>query len=119
MDENFANVLDFFATDVCSELYAVAVKNPEIMVNDWCAYAVLAMYREAHEIVTEIDVPSIEGCFSGRYDPPSLLTNVEWLRLKLWHDKYWHLAQLEQWDGEYAIRTYDTHLQLPHYLLSL
>ena len=114
---NYTEILNFIAADVCAELYLAASKNPKIMAVNWCAFAILAIYREAHEIISDVPIPSLDECFAGMHEPPQLFTNSRWQQLRKWHITHWQLAQAEQWSREYKPYCLMTYLVLPNYTL--
>lgn len=120
MEQNIEiGLLDWVANEVCEELYSVASADPKIMVNNWCAFAVLAIFREASTILETIKIPTIDECMAGYYEPPALAENPKWEQLKAWHSEHWLLSQIDGIEGEYSAYIAMTELHLQHFTLSL
>ena len=58
-------MLKWISQEVCDDLFAAASADNKIMVNNWVAFATLAIYREAASILDTIPVPSIDDCMAG------------------------------------------------------
>lgn len=86
-------LLDWVANEVCEELYLIAQADPKIMVNNWCAFAILAIHIEARSIIDTIKIPTIDECMAGLHEPPDLSHNPKWEQLKAWHSYHWELSQ--------------------------
>ena len=113
------SLLNWVANEVCEELYSVARKDPKIMVNNWCAFAILAIHREAQSIIDTVKIPSIDECMAGLYEPPELSQNPKWKQLKSWHSHHWKLSQIDVLEPLYSDYIYRLKLYLPHFVLTL
>lgn len=120
MEQNLeSNLIDWVAGEVCDELYEVASADTKIMVNNWCAFAVLAIYREAASILDSISVPTIDDCMAGNYEPLVLIDNPKWQQLKEWHTEHWILSQFDNMEIDYAPYIAMPELHLPCFTLGL
>lgn len=113
------DLLSQIAREVCDELYSVAKTEPRIMVNDWTAFAVLAMYRELSLVLGGGHVPTIDECFAGEHEPRILANNPKWRQLKAWHSEHWSLSQEEEWEQSYIPFIFRPTLRLEHYVLTM
>lgn len=113
------DLLDWVAQEVCDELYEVAGADNKIMVNDWCAFAVLAIYREAASILDTITIPTIDDCMDGKYEPRILTSNPKWQQLKEWHSEHWLLSQFDCMESIYDSYIAMPELYLEHFTLGL
>lgn len=95
------DLLSVVATEVCHELFLTARRDQKIMCSNWCAFAVLAMYREVSLLIGGgISIPSIDDCMTGRHDPSVLYSSPEWKQLLLWHEEHWQRSQRpSEWDS--------------------
>lgn len=120
MVQNYeTDLLNWVAREVCDELFAVAESDPKIMVNNWCAFAVLAIFREAASILDSIAIPSIDECMAGKHEPPILVSNTKWKQLKSWHYEHWQLSQFDFMESQYAEYIFMPELHLKHFTLGL
>lgn len=87
------DIMSALALDLCDELYDVAKLDTKIMVNNWCAFAVLALFREISLLLGGISIPTIDECMAGKYEPAILQGNPKWEQLKAWHNYHWELSQ--------------------------
>lgn len=87
------DLMSALAVDLCDELYEVAKRDPKIMVNNWCAFAVLALFREISLLLGGTRIPSIDECLAGKNEPAVLTLNPKWEQLKAWHNYHWELSQ--------------------------
>lgn len=113
------DLLNWVAREVCNELFAVAESDPKIMVNNWCAFAVLEIFREAASILDSIAIPFIDECMAGKHEPLILASNPKWKQLKSWHYKHWLLSQFYFMESQYAKYISMPKLHLEHYTLGL
>ncbi len=113
------DLLSWVAIEVCDELFAVAASDPKIMVNNWCAFAVLAIFREAASILDSIVIPSIDECMAGKYEPRILSCNPKWEQLKSWHSEHWLLSQFDFMESQYTEYISMPELHLEHFCLGL
>lgn len=120
MTQNLENdLLNWVAQEVCDKLFAVAEVDHKIMVNDWCAFAVLAIYREAATILDTISIPSIDDCMAGLFEPQILASNPKWEQLKAWHSEHWLLSQFDCIECQYDDYIAMTELRLSNFMLEL
>ncbi len=97
MTQDFeTDLLSVVATDVCDELYSVAEQDTKIMVNNWCAFAVLTIFREVSLILGGIHIPTIDECMAGHYVPQCLLSSWKWRKLMAWHEEHWQRSQMPE-----------------------
>ena len=83
------DLLSAVATEVCDELFSVAERDPKIMVNNWCAFAVLAIFREVSLILGGAAIPTLDECMDGGHTPQCLLRSAKWGQLMSWHEEHW------------------------------
>lgn len=102
MKDYEAAMLKWISQEVCDDLFAAASADNKIMVNNWVAFATLAIYREAASILDTIPVPSIDDCMAGAYEPPDKAENPKWEQLEAWHREHWCLSQIECMEDIYA-----------------
>ncbi len=95
-------MLKWISQEVCDDLFAAASADNKIMVNNWVAFATLAIYREAASILDTIPVPSIDDCMAGAYEPPDKAENPKWGQLEAWHNEHWLLSQMDSMEDIYA-----------------
>lgn len=113
------SLLNWISQEVCDDLFAAALADNKIMVNDWIAFATLAIYREAASILDTIPVPSIDDCMAGTYEPPDVDYNPKWKQLAAWHTKHWSLSQIEEMESIYAPYIAMPELRLERFTLGL
>jgi len=113
------DLLSWIAQEICDELYDIASADPKIMVNNWLAFAVLATYREAANIIGNILIPSIDDCMAGKFEPSGLAHNSKWEQMKTWHSEHWFLSQFDDLESEYADYIAMTKLCLHNFTLGL
>lgn len=94
MTQDFeTDLLSAVATEVCDELFSVAERDHKIMVNNWCAFAVLAIFREVSLILGGVAIPTIDECMAGGHVPQCLTRSTKWTQLKAWHEEHWRKSQ--------------------------
>lgn len=113
------DLLNWVAKKVCDELFAVASADNKIMVNDWTAFATLAIFREAATMLDTIIVPTIDECMAGAFEPPDIEDNPKWEQLKTWHNEHWLLSQMECMEDIYAPYIAMPELRLDRFTLGL
>lgn len=90
------DLLSAVATEVCDELFSVAERDPKIMVNNWCAFAVLAIFREVSLILGGAAIPTLDECMDGGHTPQCLLRSAKWGQLMSWHEEHWQKSQFPE-----------------------
>lgn len=94
MKQDFeTDLISALAIEVCDELYEVPKRDPKIMVNNWCAFAILAVFREISLLLGGIKIPTLDDCMAGKFEPQILLDNPKWKQLKAWHLFHWEQSQ--------------------------
>lgn len=112
-------MLKWISQEVCEDLFAAASADNKIMVNNWVAFATLAIYREAASILDTIQVPSIDDCMAGAYEPPDKVENPKWGQLEALHNEHWLLSQMESMEDIYAQYIAMQELRLERFTLGL
>lgn len=113
------DILVAIAERITEELYSVVVNNPEIMVCDWRAYAILESYRQYANLIEPIAIPDIEECFCGDMTPAELYLNDTWNALSELHDFHWLHSRNNDFAAIYERHLNCTKLILEHYILTL
>lgn len=113
------DVLIAIAERITDELYDVVVHQPELMVCDWRAYAILEAYRQYADLIEPITIPDIEDCFSGTATPRELNLYDKWQILTELHKFHWRRSQNCKYASIYESLLNYSILKLEHYTLAL
>lgn len=96
-----SDMMSACAEIIIDRLYELALCDNRIMVCNWLAYAMLAVYRIVNELTGEIKLPTLEDCFNGSAIPEELANNPKWRILQSMHAFHWERANTPEGEKEY------------------